>query len=161
DALPMQTVLQHGERLLCMVCYQTRTLELFPIEALRSSARSQKEPIALVDLGEMNWNVADALRKRIPARRNRRLHDVDLAVAKHVVLIPLRRLLKICGIESLIFQEPACNRRNEGTVEHRMPVDHDTQLCFRHLRILPAERDYRDERARRALVSGSPDGVSG
>src|SRR5215831_15200857 len=156
----MQTVLQHGERLLCMVRHQTCTFEIFPIEALGSSACSQEKPIALVDLCEMNRNLADAFRKRIPARRDCRLHDVDLAVAKHVVLVSLGRLLKICGIESLIFQEPACNRRNEWTVEHRMPVDHDTQLCFRHLRILPAMMNYRDERARRALVSGSRDEVS-
>src|SRR5262249_5247603 len=122
----------HGEGLLGMVGYQSRTFEHFPFERARACAARNKESVPLIDLCEVHRNIADAFRKRIPTGGHRRLHDIDLALPEHFVLTALRRLLEISRTQSFVFEESAGNRGNERTVKDGVAVNHDAQLSAGH-----------------------------
>ena len=62
---------------------------------------------------------------------------IDLAGTKHIVLVPLRRLLEIGGGQTFVLEKSAGNRCDKRAVKNGVAVNHDTQVRFRHLRILP------------------------
>jgi hypothetical protein len=68
-----------------MVREQGVALELFPVEFRIRLAAHQKEAIALIDLREVHRKRLDPTFPRLPVGGYRRLHNVDLAVAKESV----------------------------------------------------------------------------
>jgi hypothetical protein len=68
-----------------MVRQQRSTFKMLPFEFRVRLAANQEESVALVDLREMDGEWFDPALPRVPVRRYRRLHDVDLAVAEEDV----------------------------------------------------------------------------
>src|SRR5881409_2376139 len=80
-----------------------------------AGAPDQEESIALVDLCEMNRNIALPFRQRIPTRGHGGLHDVQFPIPKHFIRISLREFWKIyCG-QSFILDKTCRDRRDQWT----------------------------------------------
>src|SRR5213594_245899 len=121
-----------------MIGKQPRSFKVIPFEGAPAGAPYQEESIALVDLCEMNWNIALTLRQRIPTRGHGSLHDVQFPIPEHFIGISLREFWEIyCG-QSLILEKTGRNRRDQRTVKDGVAVYHDPQLIFRHDFINPA-----------------------
>src|SRR5262245_9575691 len=121
-----------------MIGEQPRSFKMIPLEGPPAGAPHQVESIALVDLCEVNWNIALTLRQRSPTRGHGSLHDVQFPIPEHFIEISLREFCEIyCG-QSLILEKTGRDRRDQRTVKDGVAVHHDPQLIFRHDFINPA-----------------------
>src|SRR5437867_8179887 len=115
-----------------MIGKQPCSFKMIPFEGAPAGAPDQEESIALVDLCEMNRNIALPFRQRIPTRGHGGLHDVQFPIPKHFIRISLREFWKIyCG-QSFILDKTCRDRRDQWTVKDGVAVHHDPQLIFRH-----------------------------
>src|SRR5205809_3724982 len=126
-----------------MIGKQPRSFKMTPFEGAPAGAPHQEESIALVDLCEMNRNIALPFRQRIPTRGHGSLQDVQFPIPKHFIRTSLREFWEIyCG-QSLVLEKTGRDRRDQWTVKDGVAVHHDPQLIFRHDFISPA-RAYLD-----------------
>src|SRR5207248_9405410 len=90
------------------------------------------ESVALVNLRKMSRNVVDAPGERVPARRNGSLHNVDIALAKHVIKVTVLRFDEILGFQTLVLQKSGRHTGEKRTVERGVAVDHNSYLFDGH-----------------------------
>src|SRR5262245_894521 len=121
----MQSILEHGQRLLRMVSHQLGAFQVAPGKRLSGTAGNEKA-VPPIDLGKMSRDVANALRQWVPTGGNSCLHHIHFTLAEHLVQIPVAWLCKIVGFQSLFCQKTCRYRSQQWSVKGGMPVNHDT-----------------------------------
>ena len=127
-ALLVQGVLEHRERLRAVVDEDARTLQLPPGEVRVGAAAGDEEAVALVDQREVHDLGALAALERSPARRGRRLDQLDAAVGEPRARRRAGAGDRELGLEPLGREEAARLGRDQRAVEGRIAREQDADL---------------------------------
>jgi hypothetical protein len=115
DAVVVNGVAQHGERLRAVIGKKRLSFEVFPLETLAASEK--EEAVALIDQSEMKRKASLAFIHLCPVGGWRGLHHVRLPIANQTSSSFAGREDTVGEFQTVLFQKPGCHGADEGTVK--------------------------------------------